>query len=667
MRKAIRPLIVALALLAMIGLWLVGVPRNGVAQNDMTGDLTIGYGDVVTSTVESRFGDEWVFSGCAGDVVTVTMMSDAYEPFLELYSPTGRDPLTATDEEGTLAAVVLPDNGPYTIVAAAKSIRDRGPYTLTLVAQDVALPAAAGEVSLWPSMTVTGVVADRIGDEWVFRGCAGDVIVIDMESQEFNTFLELYGPTGREPLAVDDDSGEDTNARISDYVLPQVGPYTVVAAGSSIRDRGGYSLTYMISTTMPLTRTGSLSPTTTTAPAVQTPVATAVGPVCDVLVATLNMRYGPGTVYVPTIGALPVGTQVRPLARNAAASWVVVAMPDTGEEGWISASPNFLDCTGDLSSLPLGVIPPTPTPLPTPTPTRTPVATPTPTQTPVPPQPQLPGVTGVVLQAPGGEPGDLIGEIYTGNGYNRGTADNPIFRDRMYLEAYVFDPREGNNVGDGISHVEFEFNCPNGGTYTTDEETPRFCSFGGNFPECNTFRVDRNSFFPDSDCAVEDGGFYSVQIRAFPSTSGRKARVWNMGFELDLQTETTGGGGRPDLVVNIVETGPGTTSNQISDALTFRVEAYDPSVGNRDGDGIDSVEMWVFGPNGREVRYRREGTAGYCIFQGGEPDCNVWVFADHNFEWPDGAAFEAGNHRLVAVAQADDGRTKQIEMNVDIR
>ncbi|MBK8049736.1 MAG: hypothetical protein IPK16_23095 [Anaerolineales bacterium] len=116
-----------------------------------------------------------------------------------------------------------------------------------------------------------------------------------------------------------------------------------------------------------------------------------------------------------------------------------------------------------------------------------------------------------------------------------------------------------------------------------------------------------------------------------------------------------------------METGPGDNGDFVSGVLAFRVAAYDPSAGSSDGAGIDFVLMWVYGPDGQLVREHREGTAGYCVFQGGEPDCNLWDFAANGYIWPDGANFTPGPHRLVAEVHADDGRVVPLERVVQIQ
>jgi hypothetical protein len=65
----------------------------------------------------------------------------------------------------------------------------------------------------------------------------------------------------------------------------------------------------------------------------------------------------------------------------------------------------------------------------------------------------------------------------------------------------------------------------------------------------------------------------------------------------------------------------------------YRVYALDNRVGTNDGDGIVGVRFTIFNDSG-QVYFREERTAGYCIFGGGEPDCNVWPSDEQGvFTW----------------------------------
>jgi hypothetical protein len=119
--------------------------------------------------------------------------------------------------------------------------------------------------------------------------------------------------------------------------------------------------------------------------------------------------------------------------------------------------------------------------------------------------------------------------------------------------------------------------------------------------------------------------------------------------------------------VRIAQTGPGTIDSTVYGALVFQVEAFDPSRGNRDGDGVRSVDLRIFDANGREVYQRTERVAGFCAFAGGEPDCNIWFFGDNGDAWPSGESVRYGEPYLLrGIANAEDGRAAAVEMRVII-
>ena len=120
------------------------------------------------------------------------------------------------------------------------------------------------------------------------------------------------------------------------------------------------------------------------------------------------------------------------------------------------------------------------------------------------------------------------------------------------------------------------------------------------------------------------------------------------------------------VVVDIVETGPGTMSDVLPGGLTFQATAFDSTAGKANGDGIDHVDLTVLAADGTPVYTKRELNATYCAFGGGEPACNTHVFADHQNLWPDGTPFTPGQYILRAEAFTPDGRSTQAETTVNI-
>lgn len=113
---------------------------------------------------------------------------------------------------------------------------------------------------------------------------------------------------------------------------------------------------------------------------------------------------------------------------------------------------------------------------------------------------------------------------------------------------------------------------------------------------------------------------------------------------------------------------PGFTADQLQgqefdgvifrDRLVFRVEVYDPAQGSHDGAGIERVNISITDPYGEMVHERTEGNAGYCVFGGGEPDCNVMVFAQNDYRWPEQnqLAIENGLHTVDIEITTQDNQ-----------
>jgi hypothetical protein len=86
-----------------------------------------------------------------------------------------------------------------------------------------------------------------------------------------------------------------------------------------------------------------------------------------------NCRTGPGTVYA-AIGSLPEGGSALIVGRSEPAGWWLIVNPDAIGNCWVADS--IVEISGDTTSVPVVVAPPTPAPSVTPTPT----APPTPVQ-----------------------------------------------------------------------------------------------------------------------------------------------------------------------------------------------------------------------------------------------------------------------------------------------
>ncbi|MGV3579315.1 PPC domain-containing protein [Brevundimonas sp.] len=222
----------------------------------------IAIGDTVEGSLEASDGandsgqraDAYAFTGTAGQRIVVTMSSDAFDTYLELFADNaeGRYSLDTDDDgagEGTNSRLTftLSEDGPYVIEARAFGGEGDGAYTLTF-AEAPPLPAP---IALTFGETVQGEIVDedprddenRGFDAYSFTGVAGNRIQLTMRSGDFDTYLQIGSPEGEfYALSSDDDGlGEGTDSRLN-YILPNDGTFIVRASPLYADADGLYSL-----------------------------------------------------------------------------------------------------------------------------------------------------------------------------------------------------------------------------------------------------------------------------------------------------------------------------------------------------------------------------------------------------------------------------------------
>ncbi len=235
------------------------------------GGGTIEYGQAIISEINGEsFQQDWIFTGNAGDAVTITMIDttrdDTLDPYLILLDSTGTQLITNDDAQDTtvgplnaqIVNFVLPEDGTYTIRAtrfAQELGTSFGSYTLTLDLATLGTSTTGGMITY--GQTVSGLITDSVfQQDWTFTGQAGDTITITMidtsEATPLDSYLLLLDDAGNILIANDDGPAEAVgplNAMIAGFTLPADGTYTIRAArfgqaeGSST---GTYNLTLFL-------------------------------------------------------------------------------------------------------------------------------------------------------------------------------------------------------------------------------------------------------------------------------------------------------------------------------------------------------------------------------------------------------------------------------------
>ncbi|MDO9587946.1 MAG: PPC domain-containing protein [Brevundimonas sp.] len=209
----------------------------------------LGVGDPETD--DGLVYDAFAFRARAGERFAIDLIADAFDPVVRVGRMEGRDfsELAMNDDgpDGSLNSRLVftaPTTGEYVIRATPLIVGGEGAYTLALATGPE--PAATQTIEIGGS--VQGELTEDDGrsedgdlaDAYRFTGREGQRIRIEMSSDDFDTYLELFDEN-RVSLAEDDDgAARGTDSRLT-FTLPRSGAYIVEARAFSA-STGGYSL-----------------------------------------------------------------------------------------------------------------------------------------------------------------------------------------------------------------------------------------------------------------------------------------------------------------------------------------------------------------------------------------------------------------------------------------
>ncbi|HVG44651.1 MAG TPA: trypsin-like peptidase domain-containing protein [Longimicrobium sp.] len=221
-------------------------------------------------TDDNTYADGFMYAGRAGERLTVTMRSGAFDSWVVVDDPNG--PLREHDDDGAggndaRLTVTLPHDGNYLIVANSVA-RSSGAYTLSVQSSRgggavddggargsgnggtiadlgrMRLPRLTAGQSMSGRLTSSDFVRsddDTYADGYEYIGRAGEQITISMSSSAFDSWLVIDDPDG--PLREhDDDSGGGNDAQLT-VTLPHAGRYVIIANSVGARATGAYMLT----------------------------------------------------------------------------------------------------------------------------------------------------------------------------------------------------------------------------------------------------------------------------------------------------------------------------------------------------------------------------------------------------------------------------------------
>lgn len=195
---------------------------------------------------DGSYFDAYAFEGRRGQKVAVEMLSQDLDAYLILISEESELYIQDDDSAGDYNArleVTLPEDGVYFILANSYAEGEEGRYSLSLNelgsgSQGQAyLLQETGRLAPGDDIAPDGTLFDR----HFIQGRAGQTVTIDLQSQEFDTYLAIVDESDRVVAENDDISETNTNSQLV-TTLPSSGRYTIIVNGFSVNDQGNYRL-----------------------------------------------------------------------------------------------------------------------------------------------------------------------------------------------------------------------------------------------------------------------------------------------------------------------------------------------------------------------------------------------------------------------------------------
>ena len=230
----------------------VGVFASGSAAGVQGGDKgTQSYsgrlekGDEQLSSNE--YFDMYTFQASAGEEVAVDLRSNDFDPFLILMSPTDKD--TQNDDyDGSSShsrvEKVLDESGEWRVVVTSYSPGDMGAYDLTIATSSDGSGSGSSSGAQFESGQLAGgdyqLTSGEYYDSYTVSGAAGDQIVLDLRSSEFDPYIMLITPS-EEQFDNDDHEGDASRSMIA-MSLPENGQYDVIVTTYKPGESGAYDL-----------------------------------------------------------------------------------------------------------------------------------------------------------------------------------------------------------------------------------------------------------------------------------------------------------------------------------------------------------------------------------------------------------------------------------------
>jgi hypothetical protein len=212
-----------------------------VPEGDGGGPLTNGAN--ATGTITLGRQDMWSFTANTGDNINLRVGATGFNAWLQLFGPDGRLLASGLYDGYTDAYIddyTATNSGTFTVLVSSYNSEGTGTYTLHLAQVPEAFIVPAGDQggAMNGSANYAGTITLGDLDTWAFTACTGDSINLQLNTTNFNGWLELFGSNG----GLLKSTGGSTVSSIA-YTMTNCGTFTVLVSSYNSESTGTYGLT----------------------------------------------------------------------------------------------------------------------------------------------------------------------------------------------------------------------------------------------------------------------------------------------------------------------------------------------------------------------------------------------------------------------------------------
>ena len=187
------------------------------------------------------YSDSYSFIAERGDSTIIDLRSGEFDTFLTILGPNGEEFSNddyAESFDRSLVSIPRTETGTYEVIVSSYAEAESGGYTLEITTDERPLESLNQQISGVLMIEDETFTDGEYFDSYDFEGRPGQSITLDLNSDEFDTYLILRQPNG-EALVNDDTDG--SNSRI-EVTLPEAGNYEVVVSSFAGGETGEYRL-----------------------------------------------------------------------------------------------------------------------------------------------------------------------------------------------------------------------------------------------------------------------------------------------------------------------------------------------------------------------------------------------------------------------------------------